>query len=54
MTARFTVRLWIAFVAFCVGGYLEHAYLTRFGFVWVRAGVCFDAGWNGRVVSPRP
>ena len=51
MMARFTVKLWIAFVGFCVAGYLEHLYLTRFGLdgsCWL----CFNARWNGRVVSP--
>ena len=32
MTARFTIRSWIAFIAFFVAAYLEHEYLTQFGF----------------------
>ena len=34
LTFRFTVRIWIAFIAFCIAGYLEHFYLMRFGFGW--------------------
>jgi hypothetical protein len=34
MTVRFTVRIWTAFISFCVAGYLEHFFLIRFGFGW--------------------